>query len=187
MRHPLWRRMEYPQCHLAVVQVEGVLWFHRVYLEHGWLVVYPTVRLRARGTDMSPDSLVVCVTQHQDDNAEEPLVVVVDTAAMFWLADGYMLAIECSTTWGKFHLSWKAWATSRQPSAVVGVRKTSSAYSATMASHTSGTNMPIVLCAARQLNSIDWKESPVARNRSVMAIFRPGSNGRRNLKAHNIV
>ena len=46
---------------------------------------------------MSPDSLVVGITQHQDDNAEEPLVVVVDTAAMSWLADSYMLAIECST------------------------------------------------------------------------------------------
>ena len=46
---------------------------------------------------MSPDSFVVGITQHQDDNAEETLVVVVDTAAMFWLADGYMLAIECST------------------------------------------------------------------------------------------
>ena len=50
---------------------------------------------------MSPDSLVVGITQHQDDNAEEPLVVVVDTAAMFWLADGYMLAIECSTNMRK--------------------------------------------------------------------------------------
>ena len=42
---------------------------------------------------MSLDSLVVGITQHGDDNAEEPLVVVVDTAALFWLADGYMLAI----------------------------------------------------------------------------------------------
>ena len=50
---------------------------------------------------MSPDGLVVGITQHQDDNAEEPLVVVVDTAAMFWLADGYMLAIECSTNMRK--------------------------------------------------------------------------------------
>ena len=76
--------------------------------------------------------------------------------------------------------------TSSQPSVIVGVQKTSSAYSSTMASHTSGMNMPIVLCAARQLNSIDWKESSVARNCSVIAIFRPGSNGRRYLKAHNI-
>ena len=33
-------------------------------LEHGGVVVYTTVRFRARGTNMSPDSLAVGITQH---------------------------------------------------------------------------------------------------------------------------
>ena len=148
--------------------------------------VYPTVRLRARGTDMSPDSFVVGITQHQDDNAEETLVVVVDTAAMFWLADGYMLAIECSTNMRKVPSVLKT--LSNLPPAVcrswsaedfLGVL-VDDGFAHLRDEHAES------LCAPRQLNSIDWKESPVARNRSVIAIFRPGSNGRRYLKAHNI-
>ena len=62
-------------------------------LEHGRVIVDATVRFRARGTNMSPDSPVVGIAQHQHNNTEEALVVVVDTAAVLWLPDGYMLAV----------------------------------------------------------------------------------------------
>ena len=49
------------------------------------------------------------------------------------------------------------------------------AYSSTMASLTLERDLPIVLWAEHQPNSMDLNELPVARNLRVMAIFRPGS------------
>ena len=42
---------------------------------------------------------------------------------------------------------------------------------------TSGTSREMVLAATRKLKDREWYESPVARNRMVTAILRPGSSG----------
>ena len=72
------------------------------------VIVNATVRFRARGTNMGPDSPVAGITQHQHNNTEEALVVVVDTATVYWLPDGYMLATLWSTNMRKVPAFLKA-------------------------------------------------------------------------------
>ena len=44
--------------------------------------------------DVSPAELVICIHEGQHVQAEEALVVVVQTTRLCWVVDGYVLAIH---------------------------------------------------------------------------------------------
>ena len=181
MHHPLRRRTEYRQCHLAVVQVEGALWFHPVYPGTWGICCIYHSQIESQGN--RHEARQPCSWHHTTPGWQcwrNPCSCSRYCRYVFWLADGCKLAIECSTNMRKVPFVLKT--LSNLPPAVChswsaedflgvlfydGIAHLGDEHADSIVRST-----PI---------EFHWLEG-VTSCRSVIAIFRPGSNGRRYLK-----
>ena len=110
-------------------------------INSSWILILKTkkettIGRRSFSTNVGPQELVFSVHKAQQDNGKEPFVVV-STARLFRLLDGYVLTVQSPTRMIEVPALAMS-ATSFQLSGVDGVTNTSSSNSMTMVSHTSG-------------------------------------------------